>query len=271
MLKQRGSAITETLVYVGWLFPLLLLFFAVMQLIQVQTQTHKAARYVAWERTAYSGQDYQRRLDDQINGFDDEVVQRFFVNESSGFASDDVDDDSGVLRSRWDDWESKRSIVDLDSGVSIRGPNGDDTFINSATGFLESNSSRVNWLQDRSDVELNAIAAASLQVNFNADNNAALTERANFTPHVDASYVLIADSWAPVNEAAYSERVQGVRESVYSNAQRWYQNTQATRFLAPLFNEIDEKLFVNGADSFEMVSPSQSTEIPGSVLEAYVE
>lgn len=269
MLKQRGSAIIETLVYVGWLFPLLLLFFAVMQLIQVQTQTHKAARYVAWERTAYSGQDYQARLNDQINGFDSEVEQRFFIDEGSGF---EVDEDDGVVvSSRWNDWESKRSIIDLDGGVFVREAGENNTFIDEATGFLESNSSRVNWLQDRSDVELNAIAAATLQVNLNAGNNAALTERADFTPYVDASYVLIADSWAPANETAYSDRVQGVRESVYSNAQRWYQNTQATRFFSTMFAEIDEKLFVNGSDSFEMVSPRQSTEIPGAVLEAYVE
>ncbi|MEE2731824.1 MAG: hypothetical protein VYA55_13475 [Pseudomonadota bacterium] len=265
MNRQRGQAMSEFLVYMAWLIPFTFMAVAIVQMIKVQTQTHKAARYVAWERTAYSGAEYQDRLTDPINGFDDEVATRFFLQEESGF-----DSDGGITSGRWTDRQSRQSIVDLDNGIRIREPDTNDTFINDATGFLESNSSRVNWLQERSDVELNAIAAASLQVDFDAENAYALTPTSGFTPHVDASYVLIADSWAPGNESAYSERVRGVRESVYSNAQRWYQNTQATRFLAPIFNEIDEKLFVNGSDSFDMVSGSQSVEVPESLLEPYV-
>lgn len=266
MRKNRGQALSEFLVYMAWMIPLVFIFVAIVQMIKTQTQTHKAARYIAWERTAYTGADYSARLNDTVNGFDDEVAERFFINEEIGF-----DHSGNGDTERWNDWESNNSIIDLDNGIRVREPDASDTFINNATGFLESNNSRVNWLQERSDVEVNAIAAASLQVNFDARNNYALNDSAGFTPHVDASYVLIADSWAPGNESVYSERVQGVRDSVYSNAQRWFQNTQATRFFAPIFNEIDEKLFVNGGDSFEMVSPNQSTEVPSAYLEAYAE
>lgn len=265
MKSHNGQALTEFLVSILWIVPLLFVFVAVVQMTKAQTQTHKAARYVAWERTAYSGDDYQARLNDPIHGFDNEVAQRFFINEENGFDSNAV-----AVEGRWRDWQSNNSIIDLDDGIRVREADESDTFINSATGFLESNSSQVNWMQDRSDVELNSIAAASLQVDFDPANTYALTENGSFTPHVDASYVLIADSWAPGNEAVYSERVQGVRESNYSNAQRWFQNTQATRFFAPIFNEIDEKMFVNGGDSFEMVSGNQSTEVPGVYLEPYV-
>lgn len=244
---------------------------AIVQMMKVQTQTHKAARYVAWERTSYTGPEYQNRINDPIDGFDREVALRFFDNENTGFASAAGGGSAGGAASgRWLDWNSGQSIVNLESGIQVREPDDGDTFINDATGFLESNSSQVNWMRDRGDVELNSIAAASLQVDFNPENTYALTASEGFTPHVDASYVLIADSWSPGNNAVYSDRVRGVRESVYSNAQRWYQNTQATRFLAPIFNEIDEKLFVNDGDSFEMVSGSQSNGIPGAYLEPYV-
>lgn len=265
MKKEKGQALSEFIVYMAWIIPFLFMVAGIVQMMKAQTQTHKAARYVAWERTAYTGAAYQDRINDPINGFDDEVASRFFENENKGF-----DPEEGGSSERWLDWDSGRSIVNLETGVTLREPNESDTFINGATGFLESNSSQVNWMQDRSDVELNSIAAASLQVDFDPENAYALTAADGFTPHVDASYVIIADSWAPGNDSVYSERVRGVRESVYSNAQRWYQNTQATRFLAPVFNEIDEKLFVNDDESFDMVSGSQSTGVPGTYLEPYV-
>lgn len=263
--KQHGQAMGEFIVYMVWVIPFVFMLIAIMQMIKVQTQTHKAARYVAWERTAYTGEDYNARLSDPINGFDDEVVERFFINDSVGF-----DSGGAVTTEKWRDWQTRQSIVDLDNGIAINEPTIEDTFINNATGFLESNSSRVNWLSERSDVSVNSIAAASLQVNFAAENTYALDAESGYTPNVSASYVLIADGWAPGNEASFSGRVQGVRESVYSNAQRWFQNTNATRFLAPVFNEIDEKLFVNGSDSFEMVSSEQSTAVPSTMLEPYV-
>ena len=265
MNKQRGQAISEFIVYMAWVIPFVFMLIAIMQMIKVQTQTHKAARYVAWERTAYTGADYEARMSDPINGFDDEIAERFFINDSVGF-----DSDVAVTTEKWRDWQSRQSVVDLDNGISVNAPTVEDTFINDATGFLESNSSRVNWLSERSDVNVNSIAAASLQVNFDAENTFALDSESAYTPNVSASYVLIADSWTPGNEASFSDRVQGVRESVYSNAQRWFQNTNATRFLAPLFDEIDEKLFVNGNDSFEMVSSEQSTAVPSTLLEPYV-
>lgn len=265
MTKQKGQALAEFLVYSAWFIPFVFMLIAIVQMMKVQTQTHKAARYVAWERTAYTGDDYQARLNDPINGFDDEVAARFFDNENSGF-----DSSGGLPSQRWRDWNSGESIVDVENGIRVREPEPGDTFINNATGFLESNTSRVNWMEERSDVELNSIAAASLQVDLDADSSYALTATDGFTPHVDASYVLIADSWAPGNESVFSSRVRDVRESVYSNAQRWYQNTQATRFLAPVFDEIDEKLFINDGDSFDMVSGHQSTEVPGTFLEPYV-
>lgn len=266
MGKQRGAAISEFLVYMAWVIPFVFMLAAIVQMMKVQTQTHKAARYVAWERTAYTGDGYEQRLNDPISGFDYEVAVRFFDQEDSGFKNG-----GGLASERWNDWNSDQSIVDLSRGVRVREPGDSDTFINDATGFLESNSSKVNWLQDRSDVEVNAIAAASLQVDFNADNSYALTASDGFTPHVDASYVLIADSWAPGNEAVYSDRVQGVRDSVYSSAQRWYQNTAFTRGISLMFKEIDDKMFVNGSDSFDMVSNSQSTQLPGALLETYIE
>ncbi|MAA59326.1 MAG: hypothetical protein CMK79_04150, partial [Pseudomonadales bacterium] len=88
MNKQRGQAISEFIVYMAWVIPFVFMLIAIMQMIKVQTQTHKAARYVAWERTAYTGADYEARMSDPINGFDDEIAERFFINDSVGFDSD---------------------------------------------------------------------------------------------------------------------------------------------------------------------------------------
>lgn len=268
MRHQRGQAMSEFLVSMVWVIPFVLMFVAIGNMIKVQTQTHKAARYVAWERTAYSGEEYEAKVSDPIFGFDDEIASRFFINDGSGFT-----EDSGGYSQRWQDWKSKQSIVNLDTGVKLLDvADTGNSNLSDAQSFLASDNSRVNWLSERSNVEMNTAVAATLQVDFSTENNFALSDFNGAVPHVAASYVLVADGWAPGNESTYSGRVSGLRDSIYSNAQRWYQNTAATRWLAPVFDEIGEKLFINDEDpasSFDMVSPSLSVAVPTSMLEAY--
>ncbi|MCP5015966.1 MAG: hypothetical protein GY938_11955 [Ketobacter sp.] len=266
MNLQRGQAMSEFLVSMVWAIPFIFMVVAISNMLKVQTEAHKAARYVAWERTAYSGDDYQAKLSDPINGFDAEVTSRFFVNGGVGFSSGSV----GSAR-RWFDWESKNSIIELDGGVRLVGVADADSFQGQAVDFLDSSSSQVNWMRERSGVEINTAAVDTLQVDFSTTNNYALSDNTGFVPHVNSSYVLVADSWAPSNDRMFSDRVDGLRESIYSRAQRWYQNTPATRAIAGVFDEIGEKMFINEDDpeySFDMVSPTQSSALPSS-LEAY--
>ena len=266
MKLQRGQAMSEFLVSMVWAVPFVFMVVAIANMLKVQTEAHKAARYVAWERTAYSGDDYQAKLNDPINGFDSEVTSRFFVNGDVGFSSGSV----GSAR-RWIDWESKNSIIDLDDGVRLVGVTDSDSFQAQAASFLDSNSSQVNWMRERSGVELNTAAVDTLQVDFSSANNYALSDNAGFVPHVNSSYVLVADSWAPSNDSMFSDRVDGLRESIYSRAQRWYQYSPFTRAIAGVFDEVGEKMFINEDEpenSFDMVSPTQSSALPSS-LEAY--
>lgn len=261
-MNQKGQAISEFLVYMVWLIPFVFVFVAIVQMIKVQTQTHKAARYVAWERTVYSGEEYNDRLSNPLDGFDKEVKDRFFLRESSALNDDDVS-----VNRRFQDWKSRQSIVNLNDGVSLVPTNtGAD---NDTDGnVLDAQESQINWLSERTDVDRDSIAAATLRVEFDSEKTFALRED-TVNPMVDSSYLLVADGWAPANEAMYSERVQSVRNQTYSRAQRWFQNTPTTRILAPIFDEFGEKMFVNGRDSFDMVSPDQSQAVPQALLEPY--
>lgn len=266
MVRQRGQAISEFLVYMAWLIPFVFMFVAIVQMIKVQTQTHKAARYVAWERTAYSGADYNSRLDDPEGGFDAEIKQRFFLNESAPLNAVET-----VASRRWQDWKSHQSVIDLENGIKLTNKLDVDPDNGSQPNPLSASDTQINWLSQRTAVDKDAFVAASLEVGFSTENNYALSS-VSVNPHVNASYMLIADGWAPQNEAMFSERVEGVRERGYSNAQRWFENSVATRFLSPIFKEIGSKLFVNDqnpAASFNMVSPTQSTSVPTALLEPY--
>ncbi|MAR93101.1 MAG: hypothetical protein SV765_17545 [Pseudomonadota bacterium] len=260
---QQGQAMSEFIVSMAWVIPFILMLVAIGHMINVQTETHKAARYVAWERTAYTNQDYQQRLQDTTDGFNNEVAQRFFVNGGVGFSAG-----ATGYSKRWEDWDSDQTVVQLNDGIRVLQPDENDVNLSTAMNYLAANRGQVDWLEDNAGVEVNTAAGATLEVDFNTENTYALEAMEN-TPRVDSSYVLIADSWAPVSEQQYQERVAGVRYDTLARQQRWFENGIFIKPLQPVFLELRDRLYINGNDSFEMVSENQSTALPQAALEPY--
>jgi hypothetical protein len=260
MSKHSGQALTEFLVSLLWIVPFALLFYVVAQMWNVQITANKAARYMAWERTAYSNADYDSRVSDLNFGFENDVVNRFLINGNVGFGGVNV----GGSRV-WLSHQTDNSIVDVTQGVEFESPGIDDQAKIRANSFLDQRTSRVSWMQDRGGVELNTAEGAYLTIPYSKADNYALKDLAVVDPEARASYMLIADSWAPGSEDIYADRVSEVRDRLVPAAHRLWMNSPVVRGVKGTFKELDQKLFIDSANpgnSFEMVSPNQSTSLP---------
>ena len=89
-----GQSYIEMVISLLVLLPLLLMLPTMANLLSVQTEAHKASRYVAWEQTAYPID--ARKLESVLG---DEVEERFIEAPRSGFG-DNVD----AFRSPWRDF-----------------------------------------------------------------------------------------------------------------------------------------------------------------------
>ncbi|MVF12534.1 pilus assembly protein [Ketobacter sp. MCCC 1A13808] len=270
---QKGQAISEFIVAMVWMVPFFLAFIAIAQMLNAQSTTHEAARYVAWERLALDDNAYRQRLAGGVNGFDAQVTNRFFINGGTGFGTGD----SGVSRD-WDDWKSKQDVVDTVQGVQLTlADDRDDVGENQQrlSGLLRNRSGDLTRMSDRGDVELDTSSTAVLSIPVNVDGNSAFSGgNVAGDLKLSASYALIADSWAAGSEDNFSERVEGFRPGGLSNARTWLQNQGGARRLRNVFKEIDLKLYSDPdspANSFSTISPEQSTALPPSLLEEYVE
>lgn len=264
-MKQgvAGQAISEFLVALLWLVPFAIGFYTLAQMWNVQITTSKAARYMAWERTAYDDQAYQSKVNDLTElGFKAEVSSRFFSNGGVGFG----ENSTGSSR-QWLGWVTDQSMVDMTKGVELRAPSATDTAKNDANSFLDNRMGRITWMKDRGGVELNTANGAILSVPYSQADVYTLSDGPTANPEATASYMLISDSWAPGSEQIYSSRVQEVRSRLVTGAHRLFLDV-TSRPVAGAFQELNQKLYVNQnsrADSFEMVSPEQSTALPSGL------
>lgn len=109
-----GQALTELLVALAVIVPLFLLIPTLANYLDVQTTTHEASRYVAWERTVYSAAE---KSPDQVR---QEVQELFVESEETGFSTGN----KNAVRERWADFggdnvAARRSIIDNDKSVAV--------------------------------------------------------------------------------------------------------------------------------------------------------
>lgn len=283
LLNSRGQSIAEFLVALMFLVPALLFIPTLANMLLVQTTAHKASRYVAWERTAYSAGDLKSSED-----LEGEVQQRFYVDEDLGFGSEPTE-----TRVRWQDFRYRTSMVDFSSGVRM-----DLGSSESATAF---NTNASAWLAGAGGLEdpHNAIEIDTLQISklsvpisselsilrpmektaeaaWFHDRDAPLPD-APVDPiahqnrfYVASSSALVADGWTSASDDMFHDRVSGVN-SISRRFQNFWENTMGlSGVLQTLgFDEIPRRLFTNSEGrraSLDMVDPEQSLNLP---LQAY--
>lgn len=280
--RQQGQAISEFLVSMLWMVPVVLSFVAIAHMLNVQSTAHEAARYVAWERLAYGGEQYNQKLSaGGVNGFGVEVTQRFFVNGSQGFG----DGNGGQLEPQWQDWQSKQSIVDTAQGAKLElglGSSEVQTNQLEISSLLKYRSGKSSWMEGRG-VELDTSSVAELSIPIRVEGNAVYrlegiydrfdTEGVS-APRIKSSYALISDSWAAGSEQNFHDAVEEVVPDGLTSSRLWLQNNGGARMFRNHFAEVDQKLFSDPdstANSLSTISPEQSTALPATLLEDYIE
>ena len=264
---ERGQSSVELLVSAAVLVPIILLLPTLANFLLAQTEAHKAARYVAWERTVYP--EDQLKSGEQLAA---EVEDRFYRYAQSGFSGE-----SPVQNVPWRDWGSPnpndqaRSIIDYDRSVSASV----DTSRSPTEHFRNSSS----WLAGRGGqnaVSLDTLQSASLVVPVRSDSSLFQSMVGNVPVDPvtgEPGYVfrsasaIVSDSWVPGNEQVFKDRVGDIGGGIRSFT-RWYENNPLTHFASGWFREIPDHLFVDTPDvhsSFDMVNPEQSQILPADL------
>lgn len=282
-LNSRGQSIAEFLVALMFMVPALLFIPTLANMLSVQTAAHKASRYVAWERTAYSAGDLKSGED-----LEGEVQQRFYVDEDLGFGSTPTE-----ARVRWQDFRFRTSMVDYSSGVQM-----DLSVSDSATSDTYNASAWLALPRSVSDphnaIELDTLQVSKLSVPISSElsilrpvqNSAAsawfhdrdaplpdapedvIAQQNRF--YVASSSALVADGWTSASDEMFRDRVAGVN-TISRGFQNFWENTMGFSGLLQTlgFDEIPQRLFTNPdgrRESLNMVDTEQSLNLP---LQAY--
>lgn len=264
---EKGQSSVELLVAAAVLIPLILLIPTLANLLSVQTEAHKAARYVAWERTAYPIT--SQKTDAFLAG---EVHERFLRDPESGFGATK----SGKVKA-WSDFGGRGhpSVVDFNAGVAMRS----DVPTSSTSGFRNA-SARLDGvgrrygeenairLRTQENTRLSIPIPSSISLlNTNSSGGAGAEPEDPIAGgnrfHVSSATALVADSWVPANENMYFSRVSDLTSN--TRAALRASEVGLARTLSWLgLEEIDEKLFRGeaSADAFEMVDDQQSVSLP---------
>lgn len=269
--RQKGQSSVELLVSAAVIVPILLLLPTLANMLLLQTETHKAARYVAWERVAYP-QDQLKSGSDLA----DEVEDRFFRFGTQGFGgSASVTDQLAP----WQDWGRRvadrnsedASLVQLDGSVGARVDSS-----RSATANHVNTSAYLAGRGGSSAIQLDTLQSAEISIPLRSENSLLQLGTTPRDPvsgdnrfYLRSSSALVVDSWVPANDQVFASRVRdiGGRERSFLSA---YQDNPVSRGLSGLFDEIGDHLFVNtpGTDSpFDMVDPNQSLNLPSYITE----
>lgn len=281
--KSQGQSVAEFLVSLAFFVPVLLFIPTLANMLLVQTTAHKASRYVAWERTAYSAQDL--KSGDELSL---EVRERFLLGENQGFGEGDVGTSAG-----WRDFKTRTSMIDLTSDVSMD--------VDSSRSATAGNQNASAWLADRggfSDpsnaIQIDTLQVARLSIPLSSELSILQSTRpvnawyyendpdADSDPPMDpvagasryyigSSSALVADGWTSVNDAMFHERVSSVN-TISRRFQNFFENALGiSGLLGSLgFDEINEKLFISpegNRASLDMVDPEQSLNLPSSLKE----
>lgn len=281
--KNKGQSIAEFLVSLAFFVPVLLFIPTLANMLLVQTTAHKASRYIAWERTAYSAHDLKSG-----EKLADDVRQRFILGENQGFGSGSVSASPG-----WLDFKTNTSMIDLISGVA--------TDVASSESATKGNNNASAWLADRGGLEdpdnaiqLDTLQTAKLSIPLSSDLSVLQNTRAVDAWHFEndpnaplqppmdevaktsrfyiaSSSALVADGWTSANEAMFHDRVSGIN-SVSRKFQNFWENTSGvSSILSGLgLREINDILFTNPDGkqaSLDMVDPEQSVNLPSGLKE----
>lgn len=257
-LKQSGQAVTEFAVALMVFVPLVLFIVIIANMLHVQTTAHKAARYMAWERVAYTQADYDSKINSATDSFDQEISSRFLESNGAGFGGSS----SGLSRT-WRNPKNGDSLVDVQLGAAV------DTASytqaqSEAENFLSTNGGQLADVDTNGGLSVDTISPAQLSIPFSVSNELLTGDN---SPEARSSFALLADGWAPASEQQYSDQVEAMRSGTLDLAHRTIVGGAMSAF--GVFREIPLRLF-NGSDPFNMVSPNQSTALPSN-LPIYVE
>lgn len=282
--QPKGQAYAEFIVALAILVPLLMFLPTMANLLSAQTEAHKAARYVAWERTAYPIN--QSKTDSDIA---DEVKRRFLEYPESGFGEEA---DVGFRRP-WRDFGSRDlegKIVDLDRQAvvvaSATPESATDGFVNASANIAgiggQNNPNHAIQLNTKQTTRISIPISDNSLLQATRITSVWFAERipdADPQPPRDviadenrffvaSSTSIVSDSWVSVSEAMFSDRVSSLTSGSRNvlRAIEWVP-AHALSFFG--FDEIDEHLFRNEAPSaaFEMVDDEQSVNLPQRLQE----
>lgn len=281
----------ELLVSAAVIVPIVLLIPTLANMLLLQTEAHKASRYVAWERTAYT----QSALQEKSINMPVEVQDRFLRYAQSGFGTSSV-----RVESSWRDWGkdapgtvtsgssgycaycmdndsdtsvADSSLVDYQTDVNVR------LVASSATdGHLNASSTLANKGGSNA-IELNTMQSGTLALPVRSASSllSAVSSGPPSDPvtglagyYMKSSSALVVDSWVPANDSVFHDRVSDIAAGNQGSL-GWLQ-APAARFLRPFFREVSDHVFVDpatsGVDSpFDMVDPNQSTVLPQYLVE----
>lgn len=281
----KGQSSIEFLVSMAFLLPVVLLLPTLANMLLVQTETHKAARYAAWERTAYPVNQLKT-----ASNLSQDVENRFLRRPAERFANSS---NSQAAVTTWTDFRYNRTMVDFTSqqvvATQFRQPRSATADSQNASAWLAGRGGQNN---PNNSVQLGSLQSTGLSVPLRSDTSLLQATRphdalyfendpgnAPVVPfdevaqrnrfYVSSSSALVADGWAAGNETMFRDRVSDVNRR-FQNFQDFYQNGVVSRGLALMFGELNEHMFVNSAnerESFNMVDSNQSTNLPAYLKE----
>ncbi len=261
MANNQGQASSEFLVMLAVFVPLVLGLILIANMLHVQTTAHKAARYMAWESTAYSADDYANKL--ASSEITDDITSRFLVNNGVGFGANSV----GTAR-EWVDHSTGQNIVDMQQGARHDAPTTQDFAQNVMRGFMTNRTQNLVWVDQRTELSLDTENIGYLSIPYATDNIALLQDMDFVDPKVQASFSIVSDSWSASSESQFSEIVREVRSPNVVAAHRIHQ--RAMRAVTGFFFKDFRDTMYHVDDPYEMVHDQQSTILPTS-LPAYDE
>lgn len=275
---ERGQSSVEFLISMAFLLPVVVLLPTLANMLLVQTETHKAARYVAWERAAYPS-DHLKTASTLSSDIENRFLRR--PNEQFSNAA------NTQLPYMWTDFRYNRPMIDFSSQQVVA------TNIDQSRSATADSQNASAWLRGRGGqnnpnnaVQLNTLQSAQVSVPLRSDTsllqatrpvgalsfesdpanapNVPLDQIANRNRfNVSSSSALVADGWAAGNESMFRDRVADTNRR-FQSFQNFYQGGTVARGLALAFDELDDHMFVNSEqrESFNMVDSNQSINLP---------
>lgn len=284
--QPKGQAYSEFIVALAILVPLLMFLPTMANLLSAQTEAHKAARYVAWERTAYPIN--QQKSDAELAV---EVESRFLIDPESGFGDAKV----GFKRP-WRDFGSpdlEGKVVDVDRQdvvVASGTPESATAGFRNASASLAGRGGQNNA---NHAIQLDTKQKTSLSIPISSDSSLLQATRISSvwfterTPGADpeppedviadgkhrffvaSSSSIVSDSWVSVSEEMFFDRVSSLNANTKAglDVSTWI----PARALSLVgFEEIDQRLYrgeTPSRDAFEMVDDEQSVNLPQRLQE----